>query len=121
MDAYEKAQEQFKREKQAYWAMRDNLLKDYDGLWVAIVNGQVVTSGKNRGRVGYEAYLKTGSEVCYCAQVGFEDRVLQIRQLATGYFDVAYDPVLPKARVPTSAFQKDLPKDVDFLVDTVRI
>jgi hypothetical protein len=35
MEAYEKAQEQFKREKQAYWAMRDRLMKDYYGLWVA--------------------------------------------------------------------------------------
>jgi hypothetical protein len=86
MDAYEKAQEQFKREKQAYWAMRDNLMKDYYGIWVAVVNGQIVTSGKNKGRIGYEAYLKTGSEVCFCAQVGFEDRVLRLRQKVTKYF-----------------------------------
>jgi len=77
--AYEKAQEQFKREKQAYWVMRDRLMKDYYGKWVAVVNGQVVGSGNNRGRVGYAAFLKTGSEVCFCAQVGFEDRVLLIR------------------------------------------
>jgi hypothetical protein len=86
MDAYENAQEQFKREKQAYWAMRDRLMKDYYGKWVAVVNGQVVGSGNNRGRVGYAAFLKTGSEVCFCAQVGFEDRILRVRQVASGYF-----------------------------------
>ncbi|MCI0698280.1 DUF5678 domain-containing protein [candidate division KSB1 bacterium] len=85
MAAYEKAQEQFKREEQAYWAMRDDLMRDYHGLWVAIVNGQVVASGKKSGQVGYEAYLKTGSEVCFCAQVGYEDRVLQIRGGSTRY------------------------------------
>ncbi|MDZ7362322.1 MAG: hypothetical protein ONB46_16620 [candidate division KSB1 bacterium] len=102
MEAYEKAQEQFKREKQAYWAMRDRLLKDYYGLWVAVVNEQVVVSGKNRGRVGYEAFLKTGSGVCFCAQVGFEDRVFRIRQVAPGYFDLDYDPFLPKASILTN-------------------
>jgi hypothetical protein len=38
----------FKCEKQAYWAIRDELLKKYFGKWVAIVNGKIVASGEKK-------------------------------------------------------------------------
>ncbi|MDZ7292381.1 MAG: retroviral-like aspartic protease family protein [candidate division KSB1 bacterium] len=117
-ETHEKALDQFKREEQAYWAMRDSLMKDYHGLWVAVVNGKVVASGKNGGRVSYEAYSKTGSKVCFCAQVGFENRVFRIRQAAAGYYDLDYFPALPKATILAGALDKNAFESVDFIVDT---
>jgi hypothetical protein len=97
--------------------MRDNLMKDHYGQWVAVVNGQVVSTGKKRGQVGYEAFLKTGSGVCFCAKVGFEDRILRFRQVASGYFDLDYDPSLPKAKILISDLRKSASESVDFLID----
>src|SRR5574341_464627 len=78
----EEARQRFEREKQAYWAMREELLKQYLGQWVAVVNGQVVAVGNKMGKVMEEAFRKTKSKVMFVSEVGHEDRVLRIRQTA---------------------------------------
>jgi hypothetical protein len=114
----EEARQRFEREKQAYWAMREELLKQYLGQWVAVVNGQVVAAGNKMGKVMEEAFRKTSSKVMYVSEVGHEDRVLRIRQIATGKYDRNYRPAAPITTTPVSDLVETVPLDVDFLVDT---
>jgi hypothetical protein len=113
----EEARQRFEREKQAYWAMREELLKQYLGQWVAVVNGQVVAAGNKMGKVMEEAFRKTSSKVMYVSEVGHEDRVLRIRQVAAGKYDRNYRPAAP-ITPPVSDLVETVPLDVDFLVDT---
>jgi hypothetical protein len=114
----EEAHQRFEREKQAYWAMREELLKQYLGQWVAVVNGQVVAAGNKMGKVMEEAFRKTSSKVMYVSEVGHEDRVLRIRQIATGKYDRNYRPAAPITTTPVSDLVETVPVTVDFLVDT---
>ena len=52
------AQEQFEREKKAYFAIRDQLLKTHFGKWVAIVDGKIVAVGDQMSKVAAEAFQK---------------------------------------------------------------
>lgn len=72
--------QRFEAEKAAYWAMRDTLLQQYRGKWVAIVNGQVAAVGKKAGEVIEKAYRKTGKEMGFAVRVGYEDAIRRIRQ-----------------------------------------
>jgi Family of unknown function (DUF5678) len=114
----EEARQRFEREKQAYWAMRDELLKQYLGQWVAVVNGQVVAVGTKMGKVMEEAFHKTKSKVMFVSEVGHEDRVLRIRQIAMGEYDRHYRPAAPIMTTPVSDLVETVPIDVDFLIDT---
>src|SRR5437870_2506859 len=73
------------QEEKAYWRIRDSLLDQYAGKFVAIVNGQVVASGDKMGPVSAEAYRKTGSRVKFVTLVGEENFEFVIRQIS-GYF-----------------------------------
>ena len=75
---------QFEAEQNAYWRMREELLRQHRGDWVAVVNGQVVSTGKDSSEVLLEAYQKTGCEVGFTARVGYEDTVRWIRSTTTG-------------------------------------
>jgi len=80
----EEIRQRFEREKQAYWAMREELLKQYFGKWVAVVDGQVVAVRNERGKAMEEAYRKAKSKVIFVSEVGNEERILRIRQIALG-------------------------------------
>jgi len=73
------AQEQFEREKRAYFAMRNQLLKTHFGKWVAIVDGKIVAVGDQMSKVAAEAFQKTGKAVMYVTCVGKEDMTLKVR------------------------------------------
>jgi hypothetical protein len=75
----EETARRFEAEKAAYWAMREELLKQYWGKWVAVVNGTVVAIGDEKGKVIVEAFRRTGSQVGFAARVGYEDVVRRIR------------------------------------------
>ncbi|MCI0555160.1 MAG: DUF5678 domain-containing protein [Anaerolineae bacterium] len=118
MQLREEVHQRFEGEKQAYWAMRTELLKQYHGKWVAVVDGQIVAVGDKRGKVMEEAYRKTKSKVMFVSEVGHEDRVLRIRQVSTGQFDRTYHPSAPMIATPISDLVNTLSIDVDFIVDT---
>src|SRR5438874_11453060 len=88
--------ERFELEERSYWQQRDELLKQYEGQWVAIVGGQVVAVGDSSGAVIREAYKKTGSTAGYVARVGNEQASYRIRRVEAGHFDRQYDPPMPK-------------------------
>lgn len=56
MSSKTEAQLCFEKEKQAYWTMRDKLLQQYKGKWVAVVNEQVVAIGDKMSKVMEEAF-----------------------------------------------------------------
>ena len=114
----EEVRQRFEREKQAYWAMRADLLKQYPGKWVAVVNGQVVAIGDNRGKVMEQAYRQTKSKVMFVSEVGHEDRVLGIRQHSTGQFDHSYQPPVPMMTAPVSDIVNAISLNMDLIVDT---
>jgi len=92
-----KAQEQFEREKRAYFAMRDQLLKTHFGKWVAIVDGKVAAVGDSAVEVIQQVLAQKGATVMYVKRVGFEDRVLKVRSVSVGWYDPDYDPPIPKS------------------------
>lgn len=112
------SQERFESEKQAYWAMREELLKKYPGKWVGVVNGQVVAVGDKRGKVMEETYRKTKSKVMFVSEVGYEDRVLRFRQVSMGQYERAYSPAMPMIITPVSDIIEAVAVDVNFIIDT---
>src|SRR5262245_44973843 len=79
MSISEETRERFAQEEQAYWQQRDNLLKQYNGKWVAIVGGKVVGVADQMNKAAAEAFRNTDSNVMYVNLVGREDVVLRVR------------------------------------------
>jgi hypothetical protein len=90
------------------------LLKQYLGQWVAVVNGQVVAAGNKMGKVIEEAFRKTSSKVMYVSEVGYEDRVLRIRQIAAGKYDRNYRPAAPILTTPVSDLIETVPMKISW-------
>ncbi len=118
MTSREEAHQRFEREKQAYWAMREQLLKQHFGKWVAVVNGQVAAIGDEMGKAMAEAFRKTQSKVMFVGEVGNEDRVLRIRQVSNGRYNHAYTPAIPMLATPVSDLVETLSLNTDFIIDT---
>jgi len=89
--------EDFLANEEYYWRMREKLLDQYQGCWVAIHRGQVVATSKDVwqitetvGNLGCHAYI---------AKVGEEDIVFKVRRLEFAY-DHTYRPfALPQAEL----------------------
>lgn len=118
MQPKEETRQRFEREKKAYWSMREELLKHYAGKWVAIVNEQVAAVGDKMGKVMEEAFRKTKSKIMFVNEVGFEDRVLRVRQISSGHYDQSYRPAAPMIVAQVSDVVETLALEVNFLIDT---
>lgn len=81
--------EDFLANEEHYWRVREKLLNQYRGWWIAIHRGQVVASSKDVWEIT-EAVGKLGCHA-YIAKVGEEDVVFKVRR--------AVDPLLPKSTV----------------------
>jgi hypothetical protein len=88
----------FLQNERDYWQMRERLMQEYPGRWLAIHQGKVVASGDDLmnvidqvGKLGCHAYI---------AQVGQEDSlVFTIRRREFSY-DLSYKPfALPCVKV----------------------
>jgi Retroviral aspartyl protease. len=113
------AQEQFEREKRAYFAMREQLLQAHFGKWVAIVDGKVAAMGDSATEVIRQVLAQKGATVMYVKRVGFEDKVLKIRSVSVGWYEPDYDPPIPKvmAEVECPAMPMGLTQ-AEFVIDT---
>jgi len=113
------AQEQFEREKQAYFAMRDQLLQTHFGKWVAIVDSKIAAVGNSAVEVIQQVLAQKGVTVMYVKRVGFEDRVLKVRSVSVGWYDPDYDPPIPKitAEVQSPAMPMSQVQ-AEFVIDT---
>lgn len=87
MSSKTEAQLHFEREKQAYWKMRDRLLPQSKGQWMAVVNEQLVATGDKMSKVMEEAFQKTRSKVMFLGEIGYENRVARIRQVSSGQYN----------------------------------
>ena len=110
----------FEQEKQAYWRMRDELIQQYFGKWVAIVNGKVLAVGGKKMVVLREAFTRTHSEVGYINRVGYEEitKRKSIRQIVSGRYDKEYDPPIPMTQITFLNPVSNNAKAVDCIVDT---
>lgn len=95
-DDYKKyLNEDFLANEEHYWRVREELLKQYRGSWIAIHKGQVVASSKDIWEIT-EAVGKLNCHA-YIAKVGEEDAVFRVRRQEFAY-DQGYRPfALPQA------------------------
>lgn len=88
----------FLANEQAYLQMRDSLLSQFRGQWVAVHNGGVIASGANLLAVTEAAAAAGGHP--YIALVGAEDAVVFRVRRATFSYDPTYQPFpLPRMTV----------------------
>ena len=80
-----------------YWAVRDQLLAQYDGQWIGFADGKVITSGSSPVAV-FQAAEATGLHP-FLICVGKEDQPCRIRRAVFSY-DLSYaGEALPTIRV----------------------
>jgi hypothetical protein len=86
-----------RKNEEAYWAVRDQLLPQYQGQWVGFADGRVVASGSSPVAV-FHAAEATGLHPFFIC-VGREGEPCRIRRVATPY-DAGYPgEALPLVRV----------------------
>ena len=68
----------WRKNEAAYWAVRDQLLAQYEGQWVGFADGAVVASGKRPVDVFHAAEATGRHPFCTC--VGREDEPDRIRR-----------------------------------------
>jgi hypothetical protein len=61
--------EQFLRDKQAFWAMRTELLQRYEGQYVAIYQGKVVDNDQDKVALALRVYQTYGYVPIFVHQV----------------------------------------------------
>lgn len=110
----------FECEKQAYWSMREQLLQQYFGKWVAVVNGKVLAVGGKKMAVLQEAFAQTRSEVGYINRVGYEEitKRKNIRQLVSGRYDKEYDHPIPISKITFLNPVSNVARSVNCIIDT---
>jgi hypothetical protein len=116
--AQESVERGFERDKRDYWAMREGLLAQYAGKWVAVHNGQVVAVGDDPLSIMEKALVEDG--YAYTNKVGEEDKiVIRQRRIAFGY-DETYSPTaMPRLTATFHNFAQTKSKTVtDAIPDT---
>lgn len=76
-----------RKNEAAYWAMRDQLLVQYQGQWVGFADGVVVAAGRSPVEVFHAAHRAAQHPFFIC--VGREDEFCRIRR-ATFSYDTSY-------------------------------
>ena len=85
----------FLANEEAYFRMRDSLLDQYAGQWVAVHDDHVIAAGSNPLQVMDAAALSGGHP--YVALVGAEERAVFRVRRATFQYDQSYQPfALPR-------------------------
>ncbi len=80
-----------------YWAVRDQLVRQYDGQWIGFANGAIIASGSSPVAVLHEA--ESSGLYPFLTCVGREQEPCRIRRTAFGY-DTAYvGEALPQVHV----------------------
>lgn len=108
----------FEQDRQDYWNMRDELLAQYAGQWVAVHKGRVVAVGDNPVSIMEQALAEDG--YAYTNKVGEEDKIV-IRQRRVSFpYDDTYAPTpLPRITAVLHNFPQTKSKTViDAIPDT---
>src|SRR5437667_8796492 len=86
-----------RRNEEAYWAVRDQLLEEYRGQWIGFADGMVIASGTSPVAVFHAAEASGRHPFFIC--VGREEEPCRIRRAAFPY-DAGYPgEALPVIRV----------------------
>src|SRR5579884_1227971 len=96
-DIAEQVHPEWRKNEAAYWAVRDQLLRQYQGQWIAFVDGQVISAGTRPVQVLQAA--RQSSEHPFIICVGREEEPYRLRRASFSY-DTSYpgEP-LPMLRV----------------------
>src|SRR5262249_15641580 len=73
----------WRKNEAAYWAVRDQLLAQYNGQWIGFANGKVVASGSRPVAVFHAAHR--AAEHPYVICVGREDQPFRMRRVSFRY------------------------------------
>ena len=84
--------------EQAYWAVRESLRANYDGLWVAFADGSVIASGRRPVEV-FHAGHQFGRHA-FMTLVGAEETPTRMRRAS-----FAYDTTYPVEPLPTMSVE----------------
>src|SRR5437764_1474513 len=77
----------WRKNEAAYWAVRDQLLRQYQGQWIGFADGAVVASGTRPVAVFQAAHQAAQHPYIIC--VGREDEPYRMRRATFGY-DTSY-------------------------------
>ena len=69
LDVPEHEETQWDRDKRAFWEMRESLLPEYQGKYVAVYNGEVVDSDEDDIALAERVYERLGYVPIYCQLV----------------------------------------------------
>lgn len=108
----------FEQDKRDYWVMREKLLTQYAGKWIAVHRGRVVAVGDDPLSIMEQALGEDG--YAYTNKVGEEDQVvIRQRRISFGY-DETYAPIaMPRITATFHNFAQTKSKTVtDAIPDT---
>src|SRR6266446_468966 len=83
----------WRKNEAAYWSMRDQLLGQYQGRWIAFADGAVIAACKTSLEVLHTPGVVERHPFVIC--VGHEDQPYRIRRAT-----FAYDPIYPGQALP---------------------
>ncbi|HZT80866.1 MAG TPA: hypothetical protein VFA26_11610 [Gemmataceae bacterium] len=87
----------WRKNEAAYWAVRNQLLGQYEGQWIGFADGKIVASGTRPVAVFHAAHQ--AAEHPYVIRVGHEDEPYRMRRASFAY-DASYPgEALPVIRV----------------------
>lgn len=104
-----------RRNEEAYWAVRDQLLEQYAAQWIGFADGKVIASGSSPVAVFHAAEASGKHPFFIC--VGSEEESCRIRRVACPY-DASYrEKFCPMANINTyetleCALMDEIPKAV---------
>lgn len=100
----------FEQDGRDYWAMRDTLLAQYFGKWVAVHKGNVIAVSDDMLDV---MHAHTDEGYAYCNLVGLEDKVVVRKRHAEFVYDESYAPI-PLPRVSVTLHNSQLGNSASF-------
>lgn len=108
----------FEQDRQAYWAMRKELITQYAGQWVAVHKGRVVVVGNDPLSIMEQALAEDG--YAYMNKVGEEDQIVVRQRRVSFPYDETYSPTpIPRITVTLHNFARTKSKTVtDAIPDT---
>src|SRR5438874_2347071 len=88
----------WRKNEAAYWAVRDQLLSQYQGQWIGFANGKVIASGTSPVAVFHAAEASAPNP--FVTSVGREDEPTRMRRVS-----FAYDGSYPGEPLPILALE----------------
>jgi hypothetical protein len=102
----------FERDRQDYWAMRDELLAKYSSKWVAVHKGRVTAVGDDPLSIMEQALAEDG--YAYTNKVGDEDKIVVRQRRVSFPYDDTYSPTpIPRIAAVLHNFPQTKSKRVD--------